>query len=134
MDVCTYIKKRDEAKQLARNQRDRLAFARRFLTALIKHYTPWGTASPVEFLDHPLAKEMGAIAAVQTPEMAAYLIGTTYTVMLPEEYRGQYGVFYTPPSLASRLLDLSEKAGTNWRTARILDPACGGGAFLAPVA
>lgn len=134
MDIDFYIKKRDEAKKLARKQTDRLVFARQFLTALIKHYTPWGTASPVEPLYHPLAKEMGAIAVVQTPEMAAYLIGTTYTVMLPEAYRGRYGVFYTPPSLASRLLDLSEKAGTNWRTARILDPACGGGAFLAPVA
>jgi adenine-specific DNA-methyltransferase len=66
--------------------------------------------------------------------MAAYLIGTTYTVMLPDDYRGQYGVFYTPPALVERLLDLAEQAGVDWSSARVLDPACGGGAFLAPAA
>jgi adenine-specific DNA-methyltransferase len=54
--------------------------------------------------------------------------------MLPEDYRRQYGVYYSPPAITARLLDLSQKAGVDWSSARILDPACGGGAFLAPTA
>ena len=36
--------------------------------------------------------------------------------------------------MCERLLDLATDAGVDWRTAKVLDPACGGGAFLAPVA
>jgi len=48
--------------------------------------------------------------------------------------RSALGMYYTPPPIADRLLDLAEEAGIDWQTARILDPACGGGAFLLPVA
>jgi adenine-specific DNA-methyltransferase len=43
-------------------------------------------------------------------------------------------VYYTPPALTERLLDLVEEAGVDWGHGRVLDPACGGGAFLVPVA
>ena len=46
----------------------------------------------------------------------------------------RYGVFYTPPILTKRLLDLAEQGGINWGCSKVLDPACGGGAFLAPIA
>ena len=39
-----------------------------------------------------------------------------------------------PPALCERLLELATEAGADWSTARVLDPACGGGAFLSPVA
>ena len=40
------------------------------------------------------------------------------------------GAFYTPPALTQRLLDLADEGGLDWKTARVLDPASGGGAFL----
>jgi adenine-specific DNA-methyltransferase len=43
-------------------------------------------------------------------------------------------MYYTPPALTNRLLDMAEAAEIDWRTAKVLDPACGGGAFLLPVA
>ena len=134
MEINTFIGARDKARNLAKTQGDRLSFARSFLAELIAAYLPWATQSPVKLSGHSLAREMGKLAAALEPEMAAYLIGTTYTVMLPGDYRGKYGVFYTPPALTSRLLDLSEQAGVDWGAARAIDPACGGGAFLAPVA
>ncbi|HTT79095.1 MAG TPA: N-6 DNA methylase [Stellaceae bacterium] len=67
-------------------------------------------------------------------EQAAYVVGTAYTTALPEAYRATHGIFYTPPELVERLLVMSEAAGVNWRTCRVLDPACGGGAFLLPIA
>ncbi len=65
---------------------------------------------------------------------AAYCVGLLYTDLLPEEARAARGVYYTPPSLAERLLDLAAGEGVDWSTATVLDPACGGGAFLVPVA
>jgi adenine-specific DNA-methyltransferase len=69
-----------------------------------------------------------------SPAEAAYQLGSTYSEMLPAELRARHGIFHTPPALAERLLDQAESAGTNWRTARILDPAAGFGAFLIPAA
>jgi adenine-specific DNA-methyltransferase len=80
------------------------------------------------------ADAIGSAAAMCAPEAAAYAIGLTYTGMLPTTYRADHGVYYTPPELTRRLLDQATAAGVDWRGCRVLDPACGGGAFLAPVA
>lgn len=76
----------------------------------------------------------GRHAAALEPEAAAYAIGLIYTAMLPTKFRADHGVYYTPPALTKRLLDQCGRAGVDWATCRVLDPACGGGAFLAPVA
>lgn len=81
-----------------------------------------------------LAECLGASIAGLEPEHGAYQIGRAYTGMLPPEHRSAHGIFYTPPALTARLLDQATHTGTDWTRARVLDPACGGGAFLAPVA
>lgn len=81
-----------------------------------------------------LAGSLGRAAAQLDPEIAAYRIGLIYTAMLPPELRAARGIYYTPPALTARLIAQATEAGTDWTTARVLDPACGGGAFLAPVA
>ncbi|RJR33168.1 MAG: hypothetical protein C4576_28515, partial [Desulfobacteraceae bacterium] len=65
---------------------------------------------------------------------AGYLISSIYTAMLPEKTRSELGAYYTPPALAERLMDMVTEAGFDWERGRILDPACGGGAFLAHAA
>jgi len=79
------------------------------------------------------AKKIGLALSEYTVVEASYLVGTIYTSLLPNDYRSKNGVYYTPPSLTKRLIDQATKAGIDWETARVLDPACGGGAFLAPV-
>lgn len=81
-----------------------------------------------------LAETIGRAAANFDAETAAYQIGLTYTGMLPPEHRGEYGIFYTPPSLTARLIDQVTAANIDWARCRVLDPACGGGAFLVPIA
>lgn len=81
-----------------------------------------------------LADALAEHAVKRGLDDAGYLVGRVYASMLPDDVRSTFGVFYTPPPLASRLLDLAEAAGIDWTTARVLDPACGGGAFLGPVA
>lgn len=83
---------------------------------------------------HALAKGLALSAARLDPEAAGYQIGLIYTSMLPRPYRAKLGVYYTPPALVRRLIERASAAGVNWATCRVLDPACGGGAFLAPVA
>ena len=82
----------------------------------------------------PIAETQGHIAAGLGIERGFYEIGLFYTALLPSEFRALHGVYYTPPGLTQLLLDRAHSAGTDWRTARVVDPACGGGAFLAPVA
>lgn len=81
-----------------------------------------------------LASDLGAVVASFPVEDSGYLIGSIYTVMLPESMRSEMGAFYTPPPMVNRLLDLAEKAGSDFSSCTAIDPACGGGAFLAPVA
>ena len=81
-----------------------------------------------------LSEQVGAAAAALDPVEAGYRIGVVYTAMMPGRIRSALGAYYTPPALCARLLDMATEAGTDWATARVLDPACGGGAFLAPVA
>ena len=97
--------------------------------------TLWSPAESMADDGMPLiAEEMGKVAARLDPIVASYLIGSTYTAMIPDETRSRLGVYYTPPGLARRLLDMATVAGADWKTAKVVDPACGGGAFLAPVA
>jgi adenine-specific DNA-methyltransferase len=81
-----------------------------------------------------LAEHVGTTAAQLEPIQAGYLIGTIYAAMLPEDLRARLGAYYTPPPLVDRLLAQATETGVDWTTCRVLDPACGGGAFLAPVA
>jgi hypothetical protein len=68
------------------------------------------------------------------PALSGYFLGTIYTSLLPSAIRSAWGIFYTPPPLVERLLSNITNAGVDWTAARIIDPACGGAAFLAPVA
>ena len=73
------------------------------------------------------------VAAISDAETID-LLGAVYTSTLPNDYRAEHGIFYTPPALIGHLLDMATAAGMDWRTARVLDPACGGGGFLAAAA
>jgi len=80
-----------------------------------------------------VAEAIGQAAAELSLVEAGYQLGTVYTALLPEDIRTAGWVFYTPPGLVDRLLDMAEEAGIDWQYHTILDPACGGGAFLAPI-
>ncbi len=81
-----------------------------------------------------LAESIGTAAAQLGVPDAGHMIGELYTGMMPAGFRARMGAYHTPPALCERLLDMATEAGVDWRSARVLDPACGGGAFLAPAA
>ncbi len=128
-------------------ERDRLGFARTFAHAIV--CAAWrarqmaaGPAPLPQALEavalsieaERWAEQFGEAAAECDSRSLAHLIGAVYTTALPDPYRASHGVFYTPPELIDRLLTMAEEAGISWRTARVLDPACGGGAFLLAIA
>lgn len=80
------------------------------------------------------ATRLGMAAAALDVVNAGYFIATTYAALLPPKIRSAFGIYYTPPALTSRLLDQATSAGVEWSTCKAVDPACGGGAFLAPLA
>ncbi len=125
----------------------RLTFARSFTLAIvrawsrIRNHGPRLRAIPesIEFL--PLSAPATAAAEQFAAAMAevdvptgCYCIGAAYTAALPEAHRSEGGIYYTPAPLAERIVAMAENAGVDWRSSRVLDPACGGGAFLLPVA
>src|SRR5579859_1920071 len=80
------------------------------------------------------AWRLGEIMSPLPVSEAAYHLSLLYTGLLRPERRAKHGVYYTPPSLAGRLLDQAETAGLDWSKAHILDPAAGAAAFLVPAA
>ena len=65
---------------------------------------------------------------------AAYYLSSMYALLKKEKYRKSLAMYFTPPALVKRLLDDLELKGVNFDKSSILDPACGGAAFLAPIA
>ena len=123
-------------------ERHRLDFARSITEAVVdacwiangikasRPAAPGASRVPLSSEASELAARLGTRAAESDPTQAAYLIGCVYTSALPDGHRSSHGIFYTPPVLVEHLLQMAEQAAVNWQTCRVLDPACGGGAFL----
>lgn len=143
---------KDMAKEVAENLSDpaaRLNQSQAFCGCVLnsywqeisgQHRCSWDIRTPPIPLELPdaatfsLARVAGIAAAAFPVLHAGYLISSIYTAMLPEKTRSELGAYYTPPALAERLMDMVTEAGFDWERGRILDPACGGGAFLAHAA
>ncbi|WP_208457526.1 HsdM family class I SAM-dependent methyltransferase [Burkholderia vietnamiensis] len=132
-----------------KTDKTRLSHARAFCAAVVVSYwatlckrhktdmkvRPMPLTAPALAIDvQRTAEDVGGLIAEFPAEDAGYLIGSIYTVMLPTALRSELGAYYTPPPLVTRLLDLAEQAGFDFTHGTVVDPACGGGAFLAPVA
>lgn len=63
-----------------------------------------------------------------------YWIGSFYTLLLPQAQRRKQSAYFTRPEIAEHLLRQLEEQGADFRTARVLDPAAGGAAFLSTIA
>jgi adenine-specific DNA-methyltransferase len=135
----------------ALGDRARIAFARAFTSVVIETYwqclqerydlgfcpktqAPELKGIPLSIGAEREAARLGKSFAELEAIEAGYRIGCIYTATLPPKYRSEYGVYYTPPALSNRLIEMCTDVGVNWKTCRVLDGSCGGAAFLAPVA
>jgi len=65
---------------------------------------------------------------------ASYWLSSAYAMLTDEVYRKTLAMFFTPASLTRGLLDDLAAQGVDFGKHSFLDPACGGAAFLAPIA
>lgn len=77
-----------------------------------------------------IARSIGRVTSNLPIAESLHFITSLYPTLLPSRHRGEIGAFYTPQALTMRLLDQATEVGLDWRSARVLDPAVGGGAFL----
>ena len=81
-----------------------------------------------------LAANLGRNCAGLDVINASQLIGSLYTKMMPDRERSRLGAYHTPAPVCRRLIDAATEMGAEWRSNRVMDPACGAGAFLLPAA
>lgn len=98
--------------------------------ALTLSFAPMPLFGRLDRTAEPLARSVGEMAAQLPLIEALYQVTSVYPALLPAKIRGELGAFYTPPALVTRLFEQAEEEGLDWRSARILDPAAGGGVFL----
>ncbi|MCW5234065.1 HsdM family class I SAM-dependent methyltransferase [Verminephrobacter eiseniae] len=65
---------------------------------------------------------------------ATYWLSSSYAMLADETYRKKLAMFFTPASLTEGLLDDLTEQGVDFGSQFFMDPACGGAAFLAPIA
>ena len=100
----------------------RLGFARAFAAAVVANLMAQKGLQPRPLPDGlvQLALDGAAtataerlsvgIGAAPVSELTG-LLGAVYTAALPDEYRSQHGIYYTPPALVTHLLDMATAAG-----------------------
>ena len=84
-----------------------------------------------KLLEAPIVAEFAAWASGLDLLTGAFWLGSAYASLSGNEARKQNSLYFTPPYLASRLLDNADEA---LLLGKIIDPACGGAAFLVPAA
>lgn len=72
---------------------------------------------------------------IQRPFLeSAFWLSSAYSIWVGQGVRKEKSLYFTPPILAERLIDDLVSHGASLTDHIWMDPACGGGAFLAPVA
>lgn len=113
-----------------------LAFVRRNRASILQAKAD-ATAFCLELVakcgDDPLVAEALDLLAPLTEDEREYAISSAYALLIGADRRKLLAAYFTPPTLAEAALQSADQflAGAS---PAVLDPACGGGAFLAPVA
>jgi hypothetical protein len=82
---------------------------------------------------HKLAQKFALALMPHQGIETGYQISLLYASLLHPDYCFSRGVFYTPMSIVKKMIDTSEMHGVDFKTAKVIDPASGGSAFLAPL-
>lgn len=63
-----------------------------------------------------------------------YWVSTFYTLLMSTSLRREKATYFTPPPIVRHLIGQAENAGLDLKTARVIDPAAGGAAFVSSLA
>jgi adenine-specific DNA-methyltransferase len=92
---------------------------------------PYGSSG---FLAEAAAQDFAAWLSEEPFNEAAYWLATAYAILVGDKLRTERALYFTPPLLADRVIDKLVENGASLTTQHWHDPACGGAAFLVPVA
>ena len=92
---------------------------------------PWGAA---DYVADPAVQQLADWISRQPFGDAAYWIATAYALLVDRDTRSERALYFTPPILAERLISNLVNAGADLARNTWHDPACGGSAFLVPLA
>jgi len=86
------------------------------------------------FIVRPETEQFAQWLSGMDAQSAAFWLSSAYASLVSQETRQDRALFFTPPELSERVIRNLESAGADFTTARCIDPASGGAAFLAPLA
>lgn len=92
---------------------------------------PWGTS---QLATEPAVQNFVTWLDEQPFDEAAYWLATLHSRLVGAAVREERAMFFTPPRLAERVITDLEKHGASVLKHKWHDPACGGSAFLVPLA
>lgn len=98
---------------------------------LAPNRVPYGSSV---FLSEDAVQGFAAWLAEEPFNEAAYWLATAYAILVGDELRTERALYFTPPRLADRVIDNLVGHGASLTTQHWHDPACGGAAFLVPIA
>jgi len=87
---------------------------------------------------HGRLKGLGLKAALLLRDMTGdardYAISSAYALLIGRDRRKHLSAYFTPPALAAAATAAAKEFLTQRKEPAVLDPACGGGSFLVPIA
>lgn len=81
-----------------------------------------------------LSENAKALLSAADADDRHYLISSAYALLIGDDRRRELSAYFTPPILATAAIEASRPFLKGKQCPAVLDPACGGGSFLAPVA
>lgn len=93
---------------------------------------PWGTSHLVGLAE--VEEFADWLAGQQSFNEAAYWLATAYAIWVGDATRAARSLYFTPPRLADRVIGNLVSHGASLEAHHWHDPACGGAAFLVPIA
>ncbi len=92
------------------------------------------TTEALSFLNDISAEDLASWLMDRPFLESAFWLSSAYAIWVGNDARSEKSLYFTPPILAERLIDNLIDHGASLIHHVWIDPACGGGAFLAPVA
>lgn len=81
-----------------------------------------------------IAMKARRLLAQESSDLRDYQIASAYALLIGNERRKELSAYFTPPALTAATISAAAPFLAGKSSPSILDPACGGGAFLVPLA
>ncbi|WP_377702412.1 Eco57I restriction-modification methylase domain-containing protein [Pseudoduganella sp. UC29_71] len=125
-------------KEVDAGDKDFVRLTKTILVHWLKEVAPTLPASPDLYqFENPLsvvAVEFLHWLTAQSLLDSTYWLSSAYAIWSGDEHQKSHAMYFTPPSITKRMLDDLTAEHVDYKKHVFYDPACGGAAFLTPIA